>query len=68
MYIIEELAWAIAQEWEEEARQMRRHSQHRPETKPALRSRLARKLVQTGVRLDRAAGESALKAAACSRC
>jgi hypothetical protein len=56
-YIIEELARAIVQEREEEARLARPHTQQRPETRAAPRSRLARKLVQTGLHLDRAAAD-----------
>ena len=62
-YALEEMAWAVAREREEEARQTRPHTEERPESREPLRSRLARLLVLAGIRLDRRAGESALKPA-----
>ena len=57
---IEELVWAIDMERQEEARRMRPHPESRPKSGQNLRSRLARVLVQSGIHLDRTAGESAL--------
>lgn len=55
-FAIEELAWALAREREEEVRQIRPHLSC-PKDREPLRSRLARALVGLGVRLDPSAGE-----------
>jgi len=61
-YVPEELIWATIQEHELEARRVaRRATRHR--SGRSLRSVVARKLVQTGLRLDDRAGEAALKPA-----
>lgn len=59
-YALEEMAWAVAREREEEARQTRPHTEERPAPREPLRSQLARLLVQVRVRLDRTASEAAL--------
>ena len=63
-HIYEELAWAIAQEREEEVRKMRPNTEKRGESKLLLRSRPARNLAQARMRLGRTAGESASRAPA----
>ncbi len=67
-FVLEELAWAITREREEEARKTRPSAVRRRVARLPFRSHLARQLVHAGVHLDRAAGESALKAAARGRC
>ncbi len=53
---LEELAWALAREREEEVRQIRPHLAC-PQDREPLRSRLARALVSLGTRLDPSALE-----------
>ncbi len=58
-FAIEELSRAIVQGREAEASDMLPHAMYRDEVELPLRSRLARKLVQLGLRLDHRAGDLA---------
>lgn len=60
--IPEEVAWAAVQQHEAEARNIATRTTRRSSGR-SLRSRVARKLVQTGLRLDDDAGVAVLKAA-----
>lgn len=60
-YGLEELAWVIARERRDEARQMRPHLV-RPEPREPLRSRLARALVHLGMHLDPAISDTSHRA------
>ena len=62
-HIPEELIWATIQEHELEARRAAKRSTRHTSGR-SLRSLVARKLVQTGLRLDDQAGEVALNPAA----
>ena len=66
-HIPEELIWATIQEHELEARRRAKRSTRRASAR-SLRSRVARTLVQTGLRLDDRAGDVALKPAARGGC
>ncbi len=59
--VLPELAWAIAQEREEEARERRPAAKEGLVPGLHIRSALARELVWIGVHLDRKAAESALR-------
>ena len=62
-FIPEELTWARVAEHELEARRTASRASRRSRGR-SLRGVLARKLVQTGLRLDERAGDVALKPAA----
>lgn len=64
----EELAWATNREREEEIRRIRPHTEGRPTSGLPLRSRLARALVDAGVRLDSTAGHSQSGTVVCVDC
>ena len=66
-HIPEELIWATIQEHELEARRRAKRSTRHASAR-SLRSRVARTLVQTGLRLDDRAGDVALKPAARGGC
>jgi hypothetical protein len=59
-YIPEEMSWAAVQEHELEARRIARSTTRRGNSH-SLRALVARKLVQTGLRLDDDAGIAVLK-------
>jgi len=60
----EELTWATVQQHEAEARRTASHATRRSSGR-SLRAVLARKLVQTGLRLDGSARDVALKTNGC---
>ncbi len=59
-FVPEEMSWAAMQEHELEARRIAQHATRRGNGH-SLRALLARKLVQTGLRLDDDAGIAVLK-------
>lgn len=62
----EELAWATIREREAEIRRLRPHTEERPAKGLPFRSRLARVLVEAGIRLDSTAGDSPPGTAVCA--
>ncbi len=66
-FIPEELAWATVQEREAEARRMAAQASRRSPRR-SLRALVARRLVQTGLRLDGSARDVALKPAVKGGC
>ena len=62
-YPLEELAWAIAREREEEARHIRPHTEERPRPLEPLRSWLSRWLIGAGPQRARPGSGSTLRTA-----
>jgi hypothetical protein len=62
-FIPEEISWATMQEHELDAQRIAAHPIRRARPR-SLRAKVARKLVQTGLRLDDRAGIAVLKASA----